>query len=70
MQQIDTHGTLSLEATRTATREQALKLRELWRMQLRLLEDMHGLPHSFQTKAEQASARSISTGRSDDRTNV
>lgn len=41
-----------LEPTREATREQALRLRELWRMQLRLLEDMHGLPHSFQTKAE------------------
>lgn len=43
-----------LEPTREATREQALRLRELWRMQLRLLEDMHGLPHSFQTKAEQS----------------
>ena len=41
-----------LEPTREATREQALRLREIWRMQLRLLEDMHGLPHSFQTKAE------------------
>jgi hypothetical protein len=41
-----------MEATREATREQALRLRELWRMQLRWLEDMHGLPHSFQTKAE------------------
>jgi len=49
---IDGHAILSLEATREATREQALRLRELWRMQLRLLEDMHGLPHSFQTKAE------------------
>jgi hypothetical protein len=52
-QQIDNNAILLLEATRTATREQALRLRELWRMQLRLLEDMHGLPHSFQTKAEQ-----------------
>lgn len=41
-----------MEATRAASREQALKLRELWRMQLRWLEDLHGLPHSFQTKAE------------------
>ena len=41
-----------LEPTREATREQALRLREIWRMQLRLLEDMHGLPHSFQTKSE------------------
>lgn len=49
---VDSNGILSLEATREATREQALRLRELWRMQLRLLEDMHGLPHSFQTKAE------------------
>jgi hypothetical protein len=48
----DNHAILLLEATRDATREQALRLRELWRMQLRLLEDMHGLPHSFQTKAE------------------
>lgn len=47
---IDIHAIL--EPTREATREQALRLRELWRMQLRLLEDMHGLPHSFQTKAE------------------
>lgn len=51
-QQIDNNAILSLAATREATREQALRLRELWRMQLRLLEDMHGLPHSFQTKAE------------------
>ena len=49
---IDNRAILPLEATLTATREQALRLRELWRMQLRLLEDMHGLPHSFQTKAE------------------
>lgn len=49
---VDIHDILSLAATRDATREQALRLRELWRMQLRLLEDMHGLPHSFQTKAE------------------
>ncbi len=49
---VDIHAIMPLEATREATREQALRLRELWRMQLRLLEDMHGLPHSFQTKAE------------------
>ena len=49
---IDNSAILPLEAMRPATREQALRLRELWRMQLRLLEDMHGLPHSFQTKAE------------------
>ena len=49
-QQIDIDAIL--EPARAATREQALRLRELWRMQLRLLEDMHGLPHSFQTKAE------------------
>ena len=49
---LDVLAIMPLEATREATREQALRLRELWRMQLRLLEDMHGLPHSFQTKAE------------------
>ncbi len=49
---IDGYAILPLDAMRPATREQALRLRELWRMQLRLLEDMHGLPHSFQTKAE------------------
>ena len=41
-----------IEATRGATRAEALKLREIWRMQLRWLEDVHGLPHSFQTKTE------------------
>jgi hypothetical protein len=41
-----------LETTRTASREQALKFRETMRAQLRAFEDMHGLPHSFQTKAE------------------
>jgi len=51
--QIDNDAILMVEAIRPATREQALRLRELWRMQLRLLEEMHGLPHSFQTKAEQ-----------------
>jgi hypothetical protein len=49
---VDTHAILMLEATRTATREQALRFRETLRMQLRTFEDMHGLPHSFQTKAE------------------
>ncbi len=42
-----------IEATRGATRAEALKLREIWRMQLRWLEDVHGLPHSFQMKNEQ-----------------
>jgi hypothetical protein len=41
-----------LETTRAASREQALKFRETMRAQLRAFEDMHGLPHSFQTKAE------------------
>lgn len=41
-----------LIATRDAPRDQAMKLRELWRMQLRWLEDVHGLPHSFETRAE------------------
>jgi hypothetical protein len=49
---IDNHAILLLETTRTATRDQALKFRETLRMQLRAFEDMHGLPHSFQTKAE------------------
>lgn len=43
---------MMLEATQIATRDQALKLREIKRLELRLFEDMHGLPHSFQTKAE------------------
>lgn len=49
---IDNHAILLLEATRNAPREQALKFRETLRAQLRAFEDMHGLPHSFQTKAE------------------
>jgi hypothetical protein len=49
---LDASVILQLEVMRAATREQALRLRELKRMELRLLEDMHGLPHSFQTKAE------------------
>jgi hypothetical protein len=49
---VDAHGILMIEATRTATREQALRFRETLRLQLRTFEDMHGLPHSFQTKAE------------------
>jgi len=43
---------MMLEATRTASHDQVMRLREIKRMELRLLEDMHGLPHSFQTKAE------------------
>lgn len=49
---LDGHGTLLLETTRNATRDQALKFRETLRAQLRAFEDMHGLPHSFQAKAE------------------
>ncbi len=49
---IDNYAILMLETTRQATREQALRFRETLRMQLRQFEDMHGLPHSFQTKAE------------------
>lgn len=41
-----------IEVTHGASREQALKLREDLRRLLRTIEDMHGLPHSFQTKAE------------------
>ena len=49
---LDAGAILFLEATRGATREQALKFREIKRMELRLFEDMHNLPHSFQTKTE------------------
>ena len=49
---VDNYAILMLETTREATRDQALKFRETLRMQLRAFEDMHGLPHSFQTKAE------------------
>jgi len=49
---LDSTAILMLETVRDATREQALKLREIKRMELRALEDMFGLPHSFQTKAE------------------
>lgn len=34
------------------SREQALRFREDLRRLLRTWEDLHGLPHSFQTKAE------------------
>lgn len=49
---VDNYAILMLETTRAATRDQALRFRETLRMQLRQFEDMHGLPHSFQTKAE------------------
>ena len=47
---LDVHGIMTV--TQGSSREQALKLREDLRRLLRTLEDMHGLPHSFQTKAE------------------
>lgn len=34
------------------SRDQALRFREDLRRLLRTWEDLHGLPHSFQTKAE------------------
>ena len=49
---LDGHAILLLEATRDASREQALKYRDLLRQQLRLLEEMHNLPFSFKTKTE------------------
>ena len=52
MTTLDTHAIV--DVTREATREQAMRIREIWRMQLRLLEDLHNLPRSFQTKAEMA----------------
>jgi ferredoxin-NADP reductase len=47
---LDVHGII--EVTHGSSREQALKLREDLRRLLRTLEDMHSLPHSFQTKGE------------------
>ncbi len=49
---LDGHAILMLKATSSASRDEALQFRETLRRQLRLFEDMHGLPHSFQTKAE------------------
>lgn len=43
---IDSAGILNV------TRDQALRFREDLRRLLRTWEDLHGLPHSFQTKAE------------------
>lgn len=43
---IDTNGIL------ITSRDQALRFREDLRRLLRTWEDLHGLPHSFQTKAE------------------
>lgn len=60
MTMIDTNGIVNI--TQGAPREQALKLREDLRRLLRTLEDMHNLPHSFQTKAEQ-SQREIDQSR-------
>lgn len=43
---LDTSGIL------ITSRDQALRFREDLRRLLRTWEDLHGLPHSFQTKAE------------------
>lgn len=43
---LDTSGIL------ITNRDQALRFREDLRRLLRTWEDLHGLPHSFQTKAE------------------
>lgn len=47
-------GTSYLDASviLNVTRDQALRFREDLRRLLRTWEDLHGLPHSFQTKAE------------------
>lgn len=49
---LDASAILMLDATRMATRDAALRFRETLRAQLRAFEDMHNLPHSFQTKTE------------------
>jgi hypothetical protein len=49
---VDIHDILMLKTTSGATRDEALQFREVLRRQLRLFEDMHGLPHSFQTKTD------------------
>lgn len=45
---IDSAGILNV----IATRDQALRFREDLRRLLRTWEDLHNLPHSFQTKTE------------------
>ena len=45
---IDAHAILGV----IATRDQALRFREDLRRLLRTWEDLHNLPHSFQTKTE------------------
>ncbi len=45
---IDTSGIIGV----IATRDQALRFREDLRRLLRTWEDLHNLPHSFQTKTE------------------
>lgn len=47
---IDNSGILKIAST--ATREEALALRSIWRQQLRWLEDVYQFPHSFETKVE------------------
>lgn len=43
---------LDVSGIMNVTRDQALRFREDLRRLLRTWEDLHGLPHSFQTKAE------------------
>ena len=45
---IDAHGIMNV----IASRDQALRFREDLRRLLRTWEDLHNLPHSFQTKTE------------------
>jgi hypothetical protein len=49
---IDTDVILS--ATSGASRDQAMKVRDALRYLLRAVEDIHQLPHSFQTQAEKS----------------
>ncbi len=42
-----------LEAQRYHSYEQAMKVRDALRAQLRAWEELHSLPHSFATRAEQ-----------------
>jgi hypothetical protein len=42
-----------LEAQRFQTHEEAMKVRDALRAQLRAWEELHSLPHSFATRAEQ-----------------
>lgn len=43
-----------MEITRGASRDQAMKVRDALRYLLRAVEDIHQLPHSFQTQGERS----------------